>query len=69
MNVSFGPVPKEYDYIYFNQVIHQLTLYIAKQATPQPIQVQRINITNLPTASAGLRTGDLWNDSGTVKIV
>ncbi|MHA2099666.1 MAG: hypothetical protein ACW99A_13400 [Candidatus Kariarchaeaceae archaeon] len=24
---------------------------------------------NLPTSSAGLASGDLWNDSGTVKIV
>lgn len=28
-----------------------------------------INFSNLPTSSAGLATGDLWNDSGTVKIV
>lgn len=29
----------------------------------------RISMYNLPTSSAGLSTGDLWNDSGTVKIV
>ena len=28
-----------------------------------------INFANLPTASTGLATGDLWNDSGTLKIV
>ena len=28
-----------------------------------------INFANLPTASTGLDTGDLWNDSGTLKIV
>lgn len=28
-----------------------------------------INIANMPTSSAGLSSGDLWNDSGAVKIV
>ena len=28
-----------------------------------------INFANLPTSAAGLSSGDLWNDSGTVKIV
>lgn len=28
----------------------------------------RINMPNLPTSVAGLATGDLWNDSGTIKI-
>jgi len=26
-------------------------------------------IASLPTSSAGLATGDVWNDSGTLKIV
>lgn len=29
----------------------------------------RINFSNLPTSSAGLVAGDLWNDAGTLKIV
>jgi hypothetical protein len=29
----------------------------------------RINMSSLPTSSAGLSTGDLWNDAGTIKIV
>lgn len=28
-----------------------------------------INMAGMPTSSAGLSSGDLWNDSGTVKIV
>lgn len=28
-----------------------------------------LNIANLPTSSAGLSTGDIWNDAGTLKIV
>lgn len=29
----------------------------------------RIKLTNLPTGTGGLATGELWNDSGTIKIV
>lgn len=29
----------------------------------------QVNFSSLPTSSAGLSTGDLWNDAGTVKIV
>lgn len=29
----------------------------------------QVNMSNLPTSSAGLSTGDLWNDAGTLKIV
>ena len=28
-----------------------------------------INMSGMPTSSAGLASGDLWNDGGTVKIV
>jgi hypothetical protein len=28
----------------------------------------RVNIQNLPTSSAGLATGDLYNDGGTLKV-
>ena len=28
-----------------------------------------INFANLPTSSSGLNAGDLWNDSGTIKVV
>jgi len=28
-----------------------------------------INMSGMPTSSAGLSSGDLWNDAGTIKIV
>jgi len=33
------------------------------------IRPQGINVADLPTSSTGLVTGDLWNDSGTLRIV
>lgn len=29
----------------------------------------RLRVTDLPTSSAGLAAGDIWNDGGTLKIV
>lgn len=33
------------------------------------VGVSKLNITGLPTSSAGLASGDVWNDGGTLKIV
>jgi hypothetical protein len=33
------------------------------------IKATSINFTGLPTSAAGLETGDVWNDNGTLKIV
>ena len=33
------------------------------------IKASSINFTGLPTSAAGLETGDVWNDNGTLKIV
>lgn len=32
-------------------------------------KVAKLNISNIPTSSSGLSSGDVWNDSGTLKIV
>jgi hypothetical protein len=37
--------------------------------TGQVVILGRLKITNLPTSSAGLVSGDIWNDGGTLKIV
>jgi hypothetical protein len=28
-----------------------------------------INVSGIPTSSAGLVTGDLWSDGGTIKVI
>jgi len=33
-----------------------------------PLRASRLNLSNLPTSAAGLSAGDIWNDSGTLKI-
>ena len=36
--------------------------------SPGKLQASTMTLTDLPTSSAGLNTGDLYNDSGTVKV-
>jgi hypothetical protein len=41
----------------------------ADYTTPKmTIKGTTVNISSLPTSSAGLATGDIWNDSGTLKV-
>jgi hypothetical protein len=61
--------PEEYDREYMKHMISQLEIYIKRLNAAGKIQATTINLSQLPTSSVGLKTGDLWNDSGTVKIV
>lgn len=66
---TFQEPPEEYSSEYLKQVIKSLELYIQRLNSPGSIQATTINLSNLPTSATGLKTGDLWNNLGTVKIV
>jgi hypothetical protein len=53
---------------YVNQGTGNQEWYINGQKRLE-ISTNRIKLFNLPTSSAGLTTGDVWNDLGTLKIV
>lgn len=61
--------PLEYDVQYLNMIVRQLNYYIQQQANPGAVQATTLNLSQLPTSSTGLASGDVWNDSGTLKIV
>lgn len=64
-----GLMPREYDSHAINRALRIIELQLAQITEVGPVRVSTINISNLPTSATGLRTGDLWNDAGTVKIV
>lgn len=64
-----GAAPREYDPLFFNLMMRKLEQHLQNQRTSGPIRVSTVNISSLPTSATGLKTGDLWNDTGTVKIV
>jgi hypothetical protein len=65
----FTPAPQEYDQEYLNSLVDELEMFIKRLNTIGSVTAKTIKITDLPTSSAGLPIGTLWNDSGTVKVV
>ena len=61
--------PLEYDVQYMNLIVRQLNYYMQQHANPGAVRGTTMNLSQLPTASTGLASGDIWNDSGTLKIV
>ena len=70
IQIPILPVPPvEYDQNWANQTMRLLNFYFTALQNPGPMRATTLTLTDLPTSSAGLATGSLWNDSGTVKIV
>ena len=61
--------PEEYTRVYMEDLIRTLEIFIAQERNPGEMRGTKLTLTDLPTSSAGLETGSLWNDAGTVKIV
>lgn len=64
-----GRVPPQYDQRSFEDLVRNITKAIAGLQSCGKINCTTANISMLPTASTGLKAGDLWNDGGTVKVV
>lgn len=60
---------KEYSVTYMQDLLRALEIFIEQERTPGELRGTKLTLTGLPTAPAGLESGALWNDSGTVKIV
>ena len=41
----------------------------ASEIKARKVIAKRINISDIPTSSTGLESGEVWNDAGTLKIV
>ena len=65
----FGNAPKEYNAASLDRILRSIELHLQQLHSVGPIRVSNINISSLPTSDTGLRVGDLWNDSDTVKVV
>lgn len=65
---NFGNVPKEYDPKYFEKVLRDLSIMLREMRSEGQATFSNVRLTDLPTSSVGLKTGDLWNDSGTIKV-
>jgi len=61
--------PQEYTRAYMEDLIRALDSYIQQERNPGDMRGTTLTLTQLPTSAAGLETGALYNDAGTVKIV
>lgn len=72
--------PPEYSQQHMNLLIRQLETIFNQFQSIGPITCgpvvganskakSGLNIVNIPTSSTGLKSGDVWSDSGTLKIV
>ena len=66
---TFSLPPEEYDVQYFNDLVRGLGTLVTQLQNPGELRGTKITLTDLPTSAAGLETGALFNDNGTVKIV
>lgn len=83
LKLSAFPVPpSNYDHQYMLRLVRQLQIMINQLASQGPITagsdlslsdmkhpISALTLINLPTSSAGLPSGSVWNDAGTLKIV
>ena len=60
--------PGTTDMLRITNVLGQSTR-VLETTVPTQFRTTSYNVGSLPTSSAGLSTGDLWNDTGTVKVV
>lgn len=66
---NLGPPPNIYDQKFFEQAFRSITLTLQTMRQPGVVRCSKINVSMLPTSSVGLRSGDVWNDTGTLKVV
>lgn len=64
-----GVPPKEYDPQLLGQMFRTIELVLKQTVAIGPIHVTTINVSQLPTSATGLRSGDVYNDLGTLKVV
>jgi len=61
--------PAEYDQNYMDRLVGLIDQHFSAINSRKRVLATTVNISDLPTTSTGLRSGELWNDSGTVKII
>lgn len=66
---NIGTPPVEYSHEYIARLVSEITRLTEEINTVKRGYFTTVNCSTLPTSSAGLRSGDLWNDAGTVKVV
>ena len=61
--------PAEYDPAYMNRLVGLIEQHLQSLEGRRLLIGTTANLSDLPTSATGLRSGDLWRDGDTIKIV
>lgn len=61
--------PRQYDLHAWQKVVNEIDKQIRDLYNPGHVQGTTMNLTQLPTSSAGLRSGDIWVDTGAGNVL
>ena len=68
--LPYFPVPpNEYSQQYMAELTRAFSVALQQIQNPGDGRNTTLVLTELPTSAAGLESGSVWNDSGTLKIV
>jgi hypothetical protein len=66
---TLGSPSEEYQQRFWARILRTIELQFDSVLSRGPVRASTLNLSDLPTAAAGLKSGDVWNDAGTLKIV
>ena len=61
--------PGSYELAKWQMIVNEIDKQLRDLYNPGHVQGSTLNLTNLPTASAGLRSGDVWRDAGAGNVL
>jgi hypothetical protein len=61
--------PSDYDEAYMRRLVALLAQALLALSDRRPLIGSTLNLDRLPTSATGLRTGDVWNNAGSLEIV
>lgn len=66
---NFPKLSEKYDEQLLESILFQIIIALEEAKTNGEVRAGTLSITDIPTASTGLRSGDVWSDSGVLTIV
>lgn len=61
--------PAQYERAYIEKMLNQINQQFRELEQRGRLSASTLNLSHLPTSATGLRSGDVWVDTATLKIV
>lgn len=69
VSVNIPGAPETYTKAQMDDILRVLRIAFQQVNNPGELRGSTLVLTNLPTSSAGLPAGSVWNDGGILKVV